>query len=314
MVEGPTIPLSPTLGRATPEYRLVSELRKAWVRAGSPSSHEIKRGIDRKYGKGDVARISHVSICHLLGGQRVQRWEKVRSVVVQIGGNPDEFWELWAGTRPELTEAQKSATPVPVFTDQVGPEPSDDCPAAEDFSPVLGPVDSDVRRFYLHGALPDRNERVASPDELKHLTREHSIRHDSLDERKTRRLLGAEQDWCPRCGREWVSGERSCSSCGFGAANEVIPSPRAAPAQEAEASKRPESDFPWSLRQPRELAFKSIADDLHISAHLVAKRARELGIDEAELSWTAIRDLRRSMTRRATLVGRPVSARDHERF
>ena len=65
-------------------------LRALHVRAGEPSTRVIARGI---------GSISHTTVSQTLRGDRVPSWPIFSKIVLQLGGDEDEFRDLWAAAR-----------------------------------------------------------------------------------------------------------------------------------------------------------------------------------------------------------------------
>jgi hypothetical protein len=71
----------------SPKIQLAKALQKLWVRAGRPSYRQIAQDADHK--------ISHTHIGHKLRGVHVGSWYKTAILVKALGGNPDDYVELW---------------------------------------------------------------------------------------------------------------------------------------------------------------------------------------------------------------------------
>ena len=71
-------------------HLLRTALRALHVRAGAPSTRVIARGI---------GSISHTTVSQTLRGDRVPSWPLLSKIVLQLGGDEDEFRDLWAATR-----------------------------------------------------------------------------------------------------------------------------------------------------------------------------------------------------------------------
>ena len=72
-------------------------LRALHVRAGEPSTRVIARGI---------GSISHTTVSQTLRGDRVPSWPIFSKIVLQLGGDEDEFRDLWAAARHAGTPAE----------------------------------------------------------------------------------------------------------------------------------------------------------------------------------------------------------------
>jgi hypothetical protein len=71
-------------------HLLRAALRALHVRAGQPSTRVIARGI---------GSISHTTVSQTLRGDRVPSWPLLSKIVLGLGGDEDEFRDLWAATR-----------------------------------------------------------------------------------------------------------------------------------------------------------------------------------------------------------------------
>lgn len=71
-------------------HMLRTALQALHVQAGAPSTRVIARGI---------GSISHTTVSQTLRGDRVPSWPVLSKIVLELGGDEDEFRDFWAATR-----------------------------------------------------------------------------------------------------------------------------------------------------------------------------------------------------------------------
>jgi plasmid maintenance system antidote protein VapI len=78
---------------------LVTELRRLYTHAGSPSYREVVR---------NAAVGGRDTLGNLLRGKHTPRWGFVEALVCYLGGDPEHFYELWtAEVPPEMSRLEK---------------------------------------------------------------------------------------------------------------------------------------------------------------------------------------------------------------
>lgn len=82
---------------------LRSALQSLHMRAGQPSARVIARGI---------GSISHTTVSQTLRGDRVPSWPLLSKIILGLGGDEDEFRDLWAATRHAGTPTEGLPAPV----------------------------------------------------------------------------------------------------------------------------------------------------------------------------------------------------------
>lgn len=85
---GDNRPMPPKMS-ADGRRRLLDEIQRLWVQAGSPSTRAIATAIL------EPPRISHSTVAQLLGGKHIPQWPLLSAIVQSLGGDADKVFELW---------------------------------------------------------------------------------------------------------------------------------------------------------------------------------------------------------------------------
>lgn len=133
---------------AGPLGDLATALRHLHRRAGEPTTREV----------GGKIGYSHTTVAQALSGTRCPRWTVVESIVVCLGGEPEEFRNLWKAVRDDQDPLPAGASSCVLDSAASGDEAEGDAaaqgPAAGEPSPIVMRVQrKDEMIEFLHVGL-----------------------------------------------------------------------------------------------------------------------------------------------------------------
>lgn len=83
-----------------PDHEALTEaIQQLWDRSNRPSTRTIARTVD--------GALTHTTVANILNGKTLTLWSSLRLVITALGGQPDDYYDLWRQARRERSRLRE---------------------------------------------------------------------------------------------------------------------------------------------------------------------------------------------------------------